>query len=194
MDALRENDPQPFNGSTTAGSIFKIIRDYGPLYGTEIVRRTGLAKSTVSANLDRLVSVGLVREEIPDIGKRRKLKVAESAGYVVGVALGQTHLNVALCDLEAEIIGTVGGDVDLVRESPETILSRVVEYARELEARAGLGPSALFGLGLGLPSPVEHGVEFRFRHQAVVLPAHELVVARDAVRFQGLAVHAYARA
>jgi predicted NBD/HSP70 family sugar kinase len=160
MSNSGERDNPPFNGSTTAGSIFKIIRDHGPLYGTEIVRRTGLAKSTVSAYLDRLVSVGLVRDEIPEVGKRRKLKVAESAGYVVGVALGQTHLNVALCDLEAEIIETAGGEVDLLRESPEAVLNRAVEYARELEARAGLGPSALFGLGLGLPSPVDyaHGV------------------------------------
>jgi len=50
--------------------------------------------------------------------------------------------------------------VDLVRETPETILGRVIAYARELERRAGLGPSALFGVGFGLPSPVDyaHGV------------------------------------
>jgi predicted NBD/HSP70 family sugar kinase len=156
MGSLGEGDGAQLNGSTTAGSIFKIIRDHGPLYGTDIVRRTGLAKSTVSAYIDRLVSVGLVREEIPEGGKRRKLKVAESAGYVVGVALGQTHLNVALCDLEAEIIETIGGEVDLVREAPEVVLGRVVEYAHELERRAGLGPSSLFGLGLGLPCPVDY--------------------------------------
>ena len=150
----------PVNVSTTAGRIFKIIRDHGPLYGKDIVRRTGLAKSTVSAYVDRLMSVGLLREEIPDGMKRRKLKVAESAGYVVGVALGQSHLSVALCDLEAEIIDSVGGPVDLVRESPEKVLNRVISYARELEQRAGLGPSALFGIGFGLPSPVDysHGV------------------------------------
>ncbi len=144
------------NLSTTAGRIFKIIRDHGPLYGNDIVRRTGLAKSTVSAYLDRLLSVGLLREEIPEGGKRRRLKVAESAGYVVGIALGQTRLNVALCDLEAEPIDSVGGPVNLLRESPEQVLGRAVEYARELEERAGLGPQALFGVGIGLPSPVDY--------------------------------------
>ncbi len=155
-----EDEDDSANVSTTAGRIFKIIRDHGPLYGNDIVRRTGLAKSTVSAYIDRLTSVGLLRDEIPEGMKRRKLKVAESAGYVVGVALGQTHLAVALCDLEAEIIDSVGGAVDLVRETPEQVLNRVVAYARELETRAGLGPSALFGVGLGLPSPVDyaHGV------------------------------------
>jgi predicted NBD/HSP70 family sugar kinase len=144
------------NQSTTVGCIFKIIRDHGPLYGNDIVRRTGLAKSTVSAYLDKLLAVGLLREEIPEGGKRRKLKVAESAGYVVGIALGQTHLSVALCDLEAETIDSVGGPVNLLKESPEQVLGRAVSYARELEERAGLGPQALFGVGIGLPSPVDY--------------------------------------
>lgn len=147
---------ESINVSTTAGRIFKIIRDHGPLYGKDIVRLTGLAKSTVSEYLDRLMSVGLLREEIPEGMKRRKLKVAESAGYVVGVALGQSHLSVALCDLEAEIIDSVGGSVDLIRESPEQVLNRVIAYARELEQRAGLGPSALFGVGFGIPCPVDY--------------------------------------
>ena len=141
---------------TTAGRIFKIIRDHGPLYANDIVRRTGLAKSTVSAYLDRLIAVGLLREETPEGGKRRRLKVAESAGYVVGVSLGQTKLSVALCDLEAETIDSISSDVDLIKESPEEVLGRVVSFARELERRAGLGPSALFGVGIGLPSPVDY--------------------------------------
>ncbi|OHD20813.1 MAG: hypothetical protein A2Y38_04465 [Spirochaetes bacterium GWB1_59_5] len=144
------------NISTTAGRIFKIIRDHGPLLGTDIVRRTGLAKSTVSAYLERLLAVGLLREEVQESGKRKKLKVAESAGYVVGVMIGQTKVHVALCDLEAEIIDSVEGPIDLIRETPEYILGRVVSFARELEERAGLGPSALFGLGVGLPCPVDY--------------------------------------
>ncbi|HUW41673.1 MAG TPA: ROK family transcriptional regulator [Rectinemataceae bacterium] len=157
---LHFDDEEAPNISMAAGSIFKVIRDRGPLYGTDIVRRTGLAKSTVSDYLDRLIGVGLVREEIPERGKRRKLKVAESAGYVVGVALGQSHLSVALSDLEAEIIDNESGEIDLAREAPEDILGRVIGYARELERRAGLGPSSLFGIGFGLPSPVDysHGV------------------------------------
>jgi len=146
--------------STTAGSIFKIIRDRGPLFPADIVRRTGLAKSTVSVYVDRLVSVGLIREETRPGGKRRMLKVAESAGYVVGVDLGQTHLNVGLCDLEGDVLDLVKGDVDLLHETPEAILSRVVDAASALSSRHALAPTALFGIGFGLPGPVDylHGV------------------------------------
>jgi glucokinase-like ROK family protein len=144
----------------TAGSIFKIIRDRGPLFPSEIVRRTGLAKSTVSVYVDRLISVGLIREESSPEGKRRKLKVAESAGYVIGVDLGQTHLNVGLCDLEGNVLDSVAASVELLRETPEAILSRVVRAARELSSHNSLQPSSLFGIGFGLPGPVDyaHGV------------------------------------
>ena len=146
--------------STTAGRIFKIIRDRGPLFPADIVRRTGLAKSTVSVYVDQLASVGLIREDVRPGGKRRRLKVAESAGYVMGVDLGQTHLNVGLCDLEGDLLDSIAEDVDLLRESPEAILARVVGGANALVARNGFAASSLFGIGFALPGPVDyaHGV------------------------------------
>ena len=146
--------------STRAGSIFKIIRDQGPLFPADIVRKTGLAKSTVSVYVERLVSVGLIREEARPGGKRRMLKVAESAGYVLGVDLGQTHLHVGLCDLEGNVLDILSGEVDLLHETPESILSRVVGDACSLSTRNALSPTALFGIGFGLPGPVDysHGV------------------------------------
>lgn len=146
--------------STTAGSIFKIIRDQGPLFPADIVRKTGLAKSTVSVYVERLVSVGLIREEVRPSSKRRMLKVAESAGYVVGVDLGQTHLNVGLCDLEGDILDLIKEEVDLLHETPESILDRVVSAAKTLSSRNGFSPASLFGIGFGLPGPVDyaHGV------------------------------------
>ena len=142
---------------TTAGRIFKIIRDLGPLFPADIVRRTGLAKSTVSSYVERLASAGLIREEPRPGGKRRMLKVAESAGYVMGVDLGQTHLYVGLCDLEGCVLDSVAAEVDLLHASPESILSLVIDAGRTLEARNALASAALSGIGFGLPGPVDYG-------------------------------------
>lgn len=146
--------------STSAGRIIRIIRDGGPLSPADIARRSGFAKSTVSLYVERLLSAGLVREEIKSGGKRRTLKVAESAGYVVGVDLGQTHLNVGLCDLEANILETSYGRVDFSHQGPEAVLDRIVEATRALVSRSGFLPAELFGVGVGLPGPVDyiHGV------------------------------------
>jgi len=141
---------------TAAGSIFKIIRDQGPLFPADIVRRTGLAKSTVSVYIDRLAAAGLIREEPRPGGKRRMLKVAESAGYVMGVDLGQTHLNVGLCDLEGDVLDSIGADLDLLHETPEGVLARVVGAARALSSRNALALAALSGIGFCLPGPVDY--------------------------------------
>lgn len=140
--------------SATVGSIFRTIRDLGPMFPVDIVHVTGLAKSTVSVSVERLLAAGLIREEARAGGKRRKLKVAESAGCVLGVDLGQSHLGVGLCDLEGVVLDSVMAEVDLLRESPGSILARVVAAARIL----GLGfpPAALSGIGLGLPGPVDY--------------------------------------
>lgn len=148
-------DAQTTVQTSTAGHIFRIIRDRGPLAATDIVRLTGLAKSTVSVHLDRLVGTGLVREEVRPGGKRRRLKVAESAGVVAGVDIGQTHLAVGLLDLEASIIVDRRESLELASETPETVLARIAATIRELAALAGVDSTRLFGIGVGVPGPVD---------------------------------------
>jgi glucokinase-like ROK family protein len=146
--------PEP-GATATVGRIFKIIRDRGPLSASDIVRVTGLAKSTVSVNVDRLLSAGLVRERERPGSRRRELKVAERSGYVVGVDLGQTHLAAALCDLEAVVLAQRRLPLVLLRETPESVLERASALVDELAARAGVGAGDLLGIGVGVPGPVD---------------------------------------
>jgi glucokinase-like ROK family protein len=142
--------------SATVGRILRIIRDRGPLAASDIVRVTGLAKSTVSIHVERLLEAGLVRQEPRPGSKRSKLKLAESAGFVVGVDVGQTHLAVALCNLEAEVLHQERAPLSLVRETPEAVLERVCQMIGELARRAGVGRERLLGIGVGLPGPVDY--------------------------------------
>ena len=137
------------------GRIFKIIRDRGPLAASDIVRMTGLAKSTVSINVDRLLETGLVREDASPGAKRKKLKVAESAGHVVGVDIGQTHLSVGICDLEAVVLYSTRAPLDLVHESPESVLEMTAGLIAELADRVRIDAKDLFGIGVGVPGPVD---------------------------------------
>ena len=148
----------PEVGSTaTVGRILRIIRDRGPLAASDIVRISGLAKSTVSIHVERLLEAGLVRQEARPGSKRSKLKIAEGAGVVVGVDVGQTHLAVGLCDLEAELLHRERVPLALVRETPEAVLERACRLIAGLLARrAGGRPGRLLGIGVGLPGPVDY--------------------------------------
>jgi glucokinase-like ROK family protein len=148
--------PARARATATVGRIFKIIRERGPLAASDIARVTGLAKSTVSINVDRLLEAGLVRGEAVPGTKRRKLKVAERAGFVVGVDLGQTHLAVGLCDLEAVVLERARVPLELVRETPEAVLERVSATIHDLAGRAGLDRRGLFGIAVGVPGPVDY--------------------------------------
>jgi predicted NBD/HSP70 family sugar kinase len=92
--------------------------------------------------------------------KRRKLALADGAGFVVGVDLGQTHLAVGACDLRATVLGRVRVPLLLRRETPEGVLRRAAALAAEVLAGAGLDRSRLLGMAVGVPGPVDyaHGV------------------------------------
>ena len=138
------------------GRIFRIVRERGPLLASEIVRFTGLAKSTVSVNLDRLLEAGLVREVTGAGSKRRKLEIAESAGFVLGVDLGQTHLAVGLCNLRTELLERTRVPLLLRHETPESVLDRTSTMAGKLMTRARVDQRRLLGIAVGVPGPVDY--------------------------------------
>jgi len=156
MKAERSATPPLPRATATVGTIFKIIRERGPLAASDIVRVTGLAKSTVSVNVDRLLAAGLVREEWRPDSKRRRLKLAEKAGCVVGVDVGQTHLAVGLCDLEAVILERRRVPLALSTEPPESVLERASALIDELAGRARVDRPDLFGMAVGVPGPVDY--------------------------------------
>lgn len=152
-----DRDVIPDTGAPAAvARVLRIVRERGPLPASEIVRVTGLAKSTVSINLDRLLVAGLVREVARAGSKRRNLEIADSAGFVVGVDLGQTHLALGLCDLRAALLERVRVPLVLRREAPEAVLDRISALVAELMARAKVEPRRLLGIAVGVPGPVDH--------------------------------------
>ena len=89
--------------------VLNCIREHGPLPRVAIARRTGLSRPTVSSLMEILLREGLVREgdlmNSSAVGGRRAVEVHfnASAGYVVGVDVGRTHLTMILANLAAEI-------------------------------------------------------------------------------------------
>jgi len=144
------------SGATaTVGRIFKVVRDRGPLAASDIVRLTGLAKSTVSVHLDRLRAAGLVKPDVLPGGKRERLKVAANVGSVVGIDVGQTHLTAALCDLEAVVLDRRRVPLALRRQGPGEVLDKAAALVADLCRRAGVARGQLLGIGVGVPGPVD---------------------------------------
>ncbi len=145
-------------GPAAGAAIFSIIKSSGPLSRAEIVRETGLSKSTVSMHVDKLIKIGLVKEEHNNrSGVGRKgllLSFAIDSGYIIGIDLGASSLNVALCNLNAEITDYRTEEI-FVYQGPEKVMERIFDLSDQLLITHQLNRKNILGVGMGIPGPVE---------------------------------------
>jgi predicted NBD/HSP70 family sugar kinase len=142
-----------------AGDLFQLLRDGKARTRAELALTTGLARSTVAARIDALISSGLVGPagEASSSGGRPPSRFAfnPAARSVLAVDVGATHVIVAVTDLGGNVLAERRLAQD-VAEGPETVLGRLVEEGKMLLTEAGRTPADLAGIGIGLPGPVEH--------------------------------------
>ena len=153
-------DPSPTAAvASGAGELLQLLRDQRPRTRAELAKMTGLARSTVGARVDALLSAGLLAPsgEAASTGGRPPVRFAfnPEARVVIGADLGATHGHVALTDLSGRPICEIAEHVDIT-DGPAVILDWVVETTHRLLEEAGRSASDLIGVGIGLPGPVEH--------------------------------------
>jgi glucokinase len=147
------------SASTGAGDIFQLLLDGQARTKADLVHLTGLARSTVSARVDALLTAGLLiaAGEAASTGGRPPSRVAFNprAGIVLAVDLGASHATVALADLGGRILASTTHPLDIA-SGPEIVLDRMLVEAESLLSEASARASDLVGVGIGVPGPVEH--------------------------------------
>ncbi len=144
--------------SASPGALLQLIRDGAASTRAELVGATGLARSTVSQRVDRLISDRLLIEggEGPSTGGRPPtlLQFNKDAGVVLAADLGATHSRLAVTNLGAEPLCTIGADLSIAA-GPEEVLAWVEDELDELLEATGRTGGDVKGIGIGLPGPVE---------------------------------------
>ena len=109
--------------------------DGTPRTRAEIVKLTGLARSTVGARVDALLAAGLLSAsgEAASTGGRPPARLAfnPDAGVVLGADLGATHALVALTALRGRVVAEKAFAIDL-SPRPGPVLDSVVRTGRRL--------------------------------------------------------------
>lgn len=122
----------------------------------DVVREVGLGRNVVSQRVAELVDLGLLDEGplAPSTGGRpsRQLRLRASAGCFLVAELGATTLQAGLTDLEGGLLAQRSESCD-VAAGPARTLGRLMELFDELLTERPRAP--LWGLGVGLPGPVE---------------------------------------
>lgn len=139
-------------------NVLTIIRQSGPLSRADLSEQLGYSRANVTAVLDHLLALNILEErELGESqgGRRpRMYGINGQLGFVVGVDIGATSVDLALADFEGAILERLEEPAD-VREEPELLLGRVADLIEEMvEKRNGRAPQVL-AIGIGVPGPVQ---------------------------------------
>ncbi|WP_308012202.1 ROK family transcriptional regulator [Actinacidiphila acidipaludis] len=134
---------------------------HGPASRFDLMRATGLSSATVSNVVTDLVADGLVAEAglLDSDGGRPRTLLEVRPGYaqVVGVDIGETHVQVGLFDWTLDTLATATFPMDAGRPEPGVLAALVTAGIAEVTAKAAVDPAGLLGVGVGVPGAVLPG-------------------------------------
>ncbi len=138
--------------------IMRALRRQGRISRTEISHITGWSKAKASQEIRSLVEKGYlveVGEGASQGGRKpRLLRINNQLGYIAGIDVGATSLDIALADVTGSILQRCSEPTD-VKLSPETVFGRCTELLLELLQAQGATPDQILGIGVGVPGPVD---------------------------------------
>jgi predicted NBD/HSP70 family sugar kinase len=148
----------PQLSAPSAGRLLQLIRQGQARTRRDLMELTGLARSTIAARVDQLVSAGYLREggvEASTGGRRPNvLLINEGSAVVLAAHLGATHGRVAVADLSGRALAESVGPVDIAA-GPEETLRWAAQRFHALLAEAGRSMGEVCGVGIGLPCPID---------------------------------------
>lgn len=137
----------------------RYVRAQGdPVSRTRLTESLGVSRSKVAGEVGQLLEAGLLVEDgygESEGGRRSSLlRVSREVGFIAGVDLGATSIDVALTTLGSGLVSRSGGPADIKR-GPEEILGRVKDLLAALLEEQGAGVGDVLAIGVGVPGPVE---------------------------------------
>jgi predicted NBD/HSP70 family sugar kinase len=140
-------------------ALLSYVYHHGPVSRVDLMVASGLSSGSVSNVVSDLISQGMIVEvgsENSDGGRPRTLlRVRPDYGCVVGVDIGETHVQAALFDWTLHRIATSTAPMDEASLDPDTIARLVVDGVEDVVAQAGMAVSDLLGVGVGVPGSVQ---------------------------------------
>jgi glucokinase-like ROK family protein len=150
--------PLPADALGALVVVLDAVRRDGAASRSAVGQLTGLGRAIVAHRVGELIDRGLLSEEgaARSTGGRppRQLSFSTGAGHLLVADLGATGIDVALTNLSGAILAHLAEPEDIAA-GPETVLDHVDALFAEL--LSGAVPGDLWGIGLGVPGPVEFG-------------------------------------
>jgi glucokinase-like ROK family protein len=138
--------------------LLRAVRKSGPTSRSHLVMEAGMGKAVVAQYVDLLERQGIVMGmgigESRGGRRPRLLRFRAERGLIGAIDLGATSVDVAVTDLSAAVLAHHEEPAD-VAAGPQPLLDRATVILTDLLARTGHRPADLWGVGMGVPGPVE---------------------------------------
>lgn len=169
-----------------ASTLARLIASHEAVSRADLVRITGLARSTVTVALDMLQDAGVITNVgvHSTIGRGRPaedLGLSASFGYILVADLGVRTARVSVHGLSQEMLASVVNPLD-VSDGPVSVLAALTDMFKALLARIDHPSSRPLVLVVGLPGPVDvsQGVAVK----PPIMPGWDGFPAAEALRAQ----------
>jgi predicted NBD/HSP70 family sugar kinase len=130
---------------------------------TDVARRTGLSRATVSTLVEELGRAGVVTEQGESEKTRPRgttgrppvlLSLVPGVAFALGLDFGHQHIRVAICDLSGELVVDEWSPAE-VDYSPIESLDLAHDLVRAALRNADIEQDRLLGVGMGLAAPID---------------------------------------
>ena len=123
----------------------------------DVATKTGWARVTVTARIERLLEEGLLEPYDERNGGRgrpaARYRLAVNSGVLLVADVGATGMRLARCDLAGKILATSSRE-SAISDGPDEVLGIVRQAWKDLmRGSKGVRP---WGVAIGLPGPVEY--------------------------------------
>ena len=176
-------------------AVLGLLAGEGPMSRADLVRASGLSRTTVSSLVAELIATGQVAET-DDRARPHKggsgrppvvVRLTAPAGAVAGVDVGHGHVRVAVADRTGAVLAEDHALVD-VDAHGAGVLDRTATTLRSLVAKAGLRIEDLQAVGMCVPAPVDRRSA---RIRTGIMPGWQgLLPGEELERRIGVPVHA----
>jgi glucokinase-like ROK family protein len=138
--------------------VIEALREQGEISRTDIANLTGWSKAKTFQKIRELIDKGYLIEVGAGAsrgGRRpRMLRINDKLGYLIGLDIGATSVDIALADMGGKILQRRTASAD-VRQAPEDFLKRCGELILDIVSSQGFLPDQILGIGIGVPGPVD---------------------------------------
>mgnify|MGYP001024435802 CR=1 FL=1 len=144
--------------SSAEAEVIRILWRQASISRPDIADITGWSKAKTSQLIQTLLSKGYLveaGEEASQGGRKAQLlRLNDQLGYLVGLDIGATSIDVVLADVSGHVLQRRSEAAD-VRQAPDAFLSRCSELILNMVTAQPCRPEQILGIGVGVPGPVD---------------------------------------